>query len=121
MLILSLAVVVGCGPTAVPESRYSVTWDVEPSPPRVGRTTVAVALADSAGRPIEGADVSLEGTMTHPGMQPARANAVETSAGRYEAVLNLTMGGDWVLLVDASLPDGQTIRRQTELGGVSAE
>jgi sensor domain CHASE-containing protein len=51
-------------------------------------------------------------------MRPVFASAREVSPGTYEAPLELTMGGDWFLLVDARLPDGGTLHRQVDLPGV---
>ena len=95
-----------------------VTWHISPDPPEMGEATVTVTLADTTGRPIEGADVSLEGVMTHPGMAPSMAEARETAPGRYDAPLQLTMAGDWILLLEASLPDGRHLSRQKDLPAV---
>jgi hypothetical protein len=53
-------------------------------------------------------------------MQPVFAAAREVGPGRYEARLDLTMAGDWILLIDATLADGRTLRRQVSLPGVRA-
>lgn len=108
----------GCQPPEEPTSDVTVTWEIAPEPPSTGATTVTVTLTDSTSAPIEDAHVALEGTMTHPGMQPVRAEAEEVAPGRYEAVLTLTMGGDWMLLLDATLPDGRTVQQQKEVPGV---
>jgi hypothetical protein len=71
-----------------------------------------------AGRPVEQAEVRLEGNMSHPGMQPVLSTAWEVEPGRYEAPLQLTMGGDWLILVDAKLRDGRMLHRQIPLPGV---
>jgi hypothetical protein len=60
----------------------------------------------------------LEGNMSHPGMRPVFGTAREVAPGTYEAPLELPMGGDWFLLVDATLPDGGTLHRQVDLPGV---
>lgn len=112
-----LASASGCGPEQ-PSDDVAVLWTVQPDPPRVGPTRVTVALADSAGRPIANARVDLEATMTHPGMRPERSPAEEIEPGRYRADLDLSMGGDWVLLMEADLPDGRRITRQRDLSGV---
>lgn len=65
-----------------------------------------------------GAEVRLEGNMSHPGMQPVLAAARETSPGVYEGDLELTMAGDWLVLVDARLRDGRTVHRRIEFRGV---
>jgi hypothetical protein len=69
-----------------------------PDPPQVGQVTVITTLSDSTGQPLIGAQVELEGNMTHAGMAPSLAEAVETAPGRYEAPLELSMAGDWFIL-----------------------
>lgn len=110
----------GCQAQEEPASDITVTWQVTPEPPQVGPLTVVVTLADSTARPVQASHVALEGTMTHPGMQPVLAVAREVAPGQYEAELDLTMGGDWILLLDATLADGRTIRRQREVREVRA-
>lgn len=53
--------------------------------------------------------------MSHPGMTPVFAEARETEAGRYRATLELSMAGDWIVLVHASLADGRKVEQQFEL------
>jgi len=112
----------GCAPTAAPAAAgpsISLDWRVFPDPPAAGPVRVSLVLVDGAtGRPVQGAAVKLEGTMSHPGMQPVFGTAREVSPGNYEAPLELTMGGDWFLLIDAKLPDGGSLHRQVDLPGV---
>jgi hypothetical protein len=56
--------------------------------------------------------------MNHAGMVPSLANATEVAPGRYGASLDLTMAGDWFVLVRADLPDGRTLEHRTDLPGV---
>ena len=58
--------------------------------------------------------------MTHPGMRPEMGEAREVEPGTYEAAVNLTMGGDWVLILQAELPDGRSLTRQKELPSVQS-
>jgi hypothetical protein len=81
---------------------------------------VAVILRDAEGQPITGAKMSLEGNMSHPGMVPVLATASEVSPGRYEAALEFTMGGDWFILVQATLPDGRLLEQRVDVPGVAA-
>ncbi len=115
LALLASVWMAGCAGSEERNARIAVEWTVDPEPARVGPTLVQVALADSSGRPLEGADVVLEGTMTHPGMQPVLTAAQEASPGCYEARLELTMAGDWILILEATLADGTTIRRQREV------
>jgi len=79
---------------------------------------VEARLADEAGQPIEGADVELEGNMSHAGMVPVFAAAREVAPGQYEAQLEFTMGGDWFIVVRAALPDGRSLERTFDVPGV---
>lgn len=112
----------GCQPSADAAPEIRLDWFVQPDPPRTGTVTLAMTLTDSKSEePVEGAQVRIEGNMAHAGMQPVFATARESAPGRYEAAMDLTMGGDWFLLVDAVLPDGRKLHRQLEMPGVRAE
>jgi YtkA-like len=93
---------------------------IAPVPPRTGPATVTLKLADSAGKPIDGVRINLEGNMSHPGMRPVFSEAREVESGRYQATLEFTMRGDWVILVHITLPDGRKLQRQIDVKGVGA-
>jgi hypothetical protein len=115
-----LLIALGCRPPADPADtapEVSLRWTVKPQPPVTGPLTVSLSLTERR-RPVKGAEVRIEGTMTHPGMAPVLAAAGETSPGSYAARLELSMAGDWVFLVDARLRDGRTLHRQLALPGV---
>lgn len=56
--------------------------------------------------------------MSHPGMSPVFADAKETEPGKYQAQINFTMGGDWVVLLHIQLPDGGRVERQINVPNV---
>ena len=56
--------------------------------------------------------------MSHPGMAPVTAALAPRSNGEYEAPLQFTMAGDWVLLVTGELPGGAQLKKQIEIAGV---
>ena len=91
---------------------------VSPSPPRIGEAMVDVELEDPAGSPIRGATLHMEGNMAHPGMRPSLAEAREVAPGHYQAPLQLTMGGDWFIVVSGELVGGDRIERTLPLPGV---
>ena len=99
-------------------SEIQVELAVSPNPPEVGLVTVDVALTNANNEPISGAEIELEGNMNHAGMVPVFSQATETEPGHYEAPLEFTMGGDWFILVKASLPDGRSLERKIDLPGV---
>lgn len=108
----------GCGNSQTEEPAVEVNWELQPEPARVGSTTVTITLSDSTGRPVSGADVSVEGNMAHAGMSPVFADVTERDSGRYVAPMEFTMAGDWFLLVDVALPDGSTIEETIDVPGV---
>ena len=56
--------------------------------------------------------------MSHAGMTPVIADASETEPGRYSATMELSMAGDWFIIVYMTLPDGGKVKRQFEIKGV---
>lgn len=93
-----------------------IALDLSPSQPVVGPATITVQLQNATGRPIEGAKVEVEGTMTHAGMQPVIAQAKEVGSGRYVVEdFEFTMAGDWALIVQAELPNGALAERTFEV------
>jgi len=115
LLFLGLA---GCarGGSGLPD--VGIQLAVEPQPPQVGPAVVVVTLTDGAGQPLTGAQVELEGNMTHAGMVPVLATAAEVEPGQYRAELEFTMGGDWFILVRATLADGRSLEEQVDVPAV---
>ncbi len=119
LLCCATLLISGCRPATESTPSILVDWEVFPDSSIDGSIPVVVMLKDSLGHPLEGARVNVEATMTHPGMQPIFEQAHETAQGRYESALKLSMSGDWVLLLDIKLPDGQAIQMQKEMPGIS--
>jgi hypothetical protein len=90
---------------------------VTPQPARVGPITVGFSLRDH-DQPVTGAQVSLEGDMTHAGMAPVFADAREVAPGRYQGEITLNMAGDWVVLMHIRLANGKSLEEQIPLNGV---
>ena len=117
-LCVWLALLHGCRQRTEPPSDLTLAHEVSPQPPRVGLVTIVLRLTDAAGTPVRGARLTLEGNMSHPGMVPVFAEATETEPGRYRSTLELSMAGDWYVLVTAALPDNRKFERQFEIKGV---
>jgi hypothetical protein len=96
----------------------TLAHEVSPQPPRAGQVTITLKLSHASGTPVSGAHLRLEGNMSHAGMTPVFAEAKEIEPGRYRALLELSMAGDWYVLVHAGLPDGRTLDQQFEIKGV---
>jgi hypothetical protein len=108
----------GCRHQASESSEVQIDWRLEPSPPTVGDAEIALHLNGSDGSPVSGAEVVVEGNMNHAGMKPSFAELTETAPGHYVGTLDFTMGGDWFLLVQGTLPDGTTVERKIDIPGV---
>ncbi len=57
--------------------------------------------------------------MSHAGMVPVFTGARETEPGRYQSTMELSMAGDWFILVHVTLKDGRKLDRQFEIKGVA--
>lgn len=112
-----LALAAGCAKPGDGVPGAEVTMTVRPDPPAVGPASIELRMRDAQG-PLAGATVKVEGNMAHAGMRPSLADARETAPGSYRADLELTMAGDWFVLVDATLPDGRRLERKLDLRGV---
>lgn len=109
----------GCRPVADAVPEVAVAWTLAPTPPALGPAVLHFTLTDTvAAQPVSGAAVQVEGNMAHAGMAPVIATAQEVAPGRYEAGLEFTMGGDWFILLQATLPDGRTLHRRLDVPGV---
>lgn len=109
---------VSCGGPA-PRGDVLVSWKMAPASPVAGAPLVAeVTLRDAARRPLTGARLEIQGHMSHPGMAPVLAAAVEEGNGVYQARFELPMAGDWIVLVTGTLPDGRTVSDRFDIAGV---
>lgn len=124
ILLVGLAVfyAASCRPAPDPMPQVSVAWTLEPTPPSMGPAVLRFMLTDTvAAQPVSGAAVQVEGNMAHAGMAPWITTGQEVAPGQYEALLEFTMAGDWVILLDAMLPDGRTLHRQLDVPGVKGK
>lgn len=117
---LALSASFGCHRQRTAESLLTLELEVSPSPPRIGEAKLTIQLSDARGVAVQDATLRIEGTMSHAGMSPEFADAAEVAPGRYEATLEFTMGGDWILLVDATTPDGAEHHWQRDVPNVSS-
>ena len=89
---------------------------MSPVPPIVGTPALGeITLRDRAQRPVLGARLQVVGLMSHPGMAPVFPTVTERGDGVYQVHLQLTMGGDWILLVTGLLPDGRKFSHQIDI------
>jgi hypothetical protein len=114
VLLLSLTLV-GCARASQQRNEaadVTITLAVQPDPPSVGPCHLTATLTGADGAPIDNARLQIKGDMTHAGMQPVLAEVDTGDEGKYETPFEWTMGGDWIVTVTATLPDGRTTARQ---------
>lgn len=115
LLLLPLS---GCARQSQQPSPADVemTLAVTPDPAVVGPATLSITLTDAAGEPVEDAQLNIRGDMSHAGMEPVLAEVEGGVGGVYEVPFNWTMGGDWFVVVEATLADGRTLSRRFDVG-----
>lgn len=101
---------------AAPVARdVSVESTLTPAQPTVGKAVLTLRLLDDSRNPVPGAQLRVEGHMSHPGMSPVLATATERSHGIYEAELQFSMRGDWILLVTGTLANRAAIEHRIDV------
>lgn len=95
---------------------WKIAASVAPDPPQQKGNRVRIAVTDSAGRPVEGADATITYDMPAMGSMPEMKStlpAASTSAGVYEATFDLPMAGSWTILTDVSAAGATARARYT--------
>lgn len=106
VVILAL-LLAGCRQTTPTNAAtLQITLDTA-TPFTIGETILRVSVKDNQGNPVSTAKIAVQGDMTHAGMKPEFGTATQGQAGLYEVPFNWSMGGDWVLTITATLPDGR--------------
>jgi hypothetical protein len=84
-------------------------------PSGIGKTSLAFSL-EHEGKPVTGATVSVENTMTHAGMIPVTRPAQEIGNGKYQVQqLEFQMAGDYVLTMTAK-KEGRILTGEARFG-----
>lgn len=107
----------GCRASQAPDTAQDVTItvNVNESPQKVGQFALMVTLLDATQKPITGATIEVTGDMTHAGMVPVKGTAEGGASGLYAVPFKWTMGGDWIVTVRATLPDGRIATRRFDV------
>ncbi len=101
--------------TPKPVTKVTVQLEEPGKTHHVGPESITLKLRDAQGEIIAGAQVELEGNMTHAGMAPIFGQAIEVAPGMYRAMMQFSMAGDWVITLRARLSDGQQVEQQFEV------
>ena len=117
IFLLVVLLALGCH-KSIQTPAITFSHNVIPNPPAAGAVTIELELTDKNGLPVSGARVELEGNMSHPGMSPVSATTTEIAPGKYRGTMQLAMAGDWIVLVNVTLSDGERLQHSFELNGV---
>lgn len=90
---------------------YDVTLRVDPNPPVLDQpATLTISLLQhTSQQPVNGARMSIDGTMTEMLMDSQRAVALAQGQGIYKASLSFSMSGLWQLQIEISTPGQPTL------------
>ena len=95
-----------------------IIHEIAPQPPRVGPVTLTMQITDLSGAPVSGAQLTVEGNMSHAGMVPVFAEAREIEPGRYRSDMELSMAGDWSVTVHVTWARNRKMDYTFEINGV---
>ena len=85
-------------------------------PPVVGIGNLVLQVTDAqTGLPISDAYLSVKGDMDHDGMIPVLSSAKSGTNGEYIIPFEWTMGGEWIVNINASLSDGSLVEKNLEM------
>ena len=105
------ALIVACAPP----QQNDLTVKLEVINPKVGFAPITLTLLYQ-NKPLENAEVTVRGDMTHAGMAPVEQTAKAIGNGRYQLeAFHFTMSGDWVLSITAKT-NTKTLLGETRLG-----
>lgn len=114
--LVGMLTICGCEKPTETAANVALDWSVSPSSPSTGTASFLMKLTNrTTGEPVSGAKIVLEGNMAHAGMTPVFGKAQERTRGMYEAQLQFTMAGDWIVRIDADLPYGETVQQDAEV------
>ncbi len=90
--------------TATTAGAWTIATSIDPDPPREKSDRARVEIRDQAGKPVDGADVTVTYDMAAMGSMPemkSELHAKSTATGVYEAAFDLPMSGSYTLIVAA--------------------
>ena len=120
LFVLTCFLLVGCNDNGadVKEADQAVAIEVLAPifPPVVGSSDLVLRVTDVVtGMPIDDAYLSVKGDMEHDGMMPVLTSAKAGLDGEYVIPFEWTMGGDWIVTVDATLADEMQVTQDFNL------
>jgi hypothetical protein len=101
--------------SCAPQSQNDLKIGLEVTNPKVGKTPITLNITYQ-DQPLENAEITVRGDMTHAGMAPVQQAARELGGGNYVLDnFHFTMSGDWVLTITAKT-NSKTLLGEAKLG-----
>lgn len=111
LVLFIFALCVACAP----QQQNDLTVGLEVTNPKVGKIPIVLTIKYQ-DQPLENAQITVRGDMTHAGMAPVQQQAKALGGGKYALeAFNFTMSGDWVLSISAKTAD-KTLLGEVKLG-----
>ncbi|MBX3062542.1 MAG: FixH family protein [Anaerolineae bacterium] len=115
MLIL-VCVLAGCRQSAQQADSADLTITLDSSAAfAVGKTELTIVVKDAQGNPVDDATIEVTGDMSHAGMKPELGSVQKGTQGQYKVPFIWSMGGDWILTVKVTLPDGRSTSKRFDV------
>jgi uncharacterized protein (DUF2141 family) len=109
--LLALLLFTACAP----QNKNQLAVTLEQPTQTVGKRDLILNVTQD-GKPLEVAQLNIEGNMTHAGMGTVTDTAQSLGNGRYAVrAFDFNMSGDWVLTVTA-VKDAKTLTGELQLG-----
>jgi len=86
---------------------YTVILHVNPNPPSTSQPTTCTVQILQGSTPLDGAQVTLEGTQADMGLSTSVVKASAQTNGKYAARISFSMDGSWQMQVTIT-PSGQS-------------
>ena len=103
------------GPMEKKAGDVTLTVSTQPEKTKAGENTLRLKVIDKSGKPVTDAQVSVQYTMTMPGMALSKAEAKHSKDGIYETKANFGMAGEWEVTVIVRLPGQKEIQEKFKL------
>ncbi|TAK03426.1 MAG: hypothetical protein EPO39_12190 [Candidatus Manganitrophaceae bacterium] len=93
-------------------AHYTLTMTTVPTRPHVGDNLFRAQLTDPSGAPISDAEVTFDLRMREMKFMRKVEKGKPVGEGRYEANVDLNMGGEWFVSVEIERPGFERLREK---------
>lgn len=97
--------------TSASGGEYQLTLVTTPNPPTGGKDLLTVNVANSFGKPVDGATVAMDINMATMNMGSQSGTATPLGGGAYALNANFSMLGPWKIATTVTLPGGETLNK----------